>query len=1498
MDLNLASTMLKKPESTGSGYPDTYMSDPSQLTPKKVGFTAPDGTFYRWNKPTPPTQDDINAIVAFHNNRLAEKKKKAEANTYSGYPDTYMNPRDLNGRPKTMWENLNDQLEQAVEQGQKQQRDEAIKAQKKREAKRFGPNLELNAYMQSLGATPEEAQKRIAKSNAEADWKAPIAEGIRQRSKTIRSLSPTGNINEAVKKLTVNQLQEDLGDYSKWVSDEIKPVTSVADFVYTHLPTTMINNYLAKSVSNAARPMQQSVHDWAASHGIPVPSVPTEQQVDESLNSPIHNLVHSTLTLPADIGTDLAILGFSSDATPGQRLGALANVIGKTVAPEIVAEGFPAIRAFLKSDRTIQGTKIYRALEDTLKSGIREDEIISSLRNSPHLGEFDGKPNYTPKSLTGRPSIPEIQGRLEAETQRIAQRNAAEAGVTDVGSMTKNEFQTQNWRKVTQAGIDEADGILKTIGKKHPAYQSIKNVRGQLVNSLKTGERLPDIMDRVGQIYDDLTAQSKPLGVNVNFEPNQPVGIRKYGGVHGAAQKLADLQTQLINIEKNSVKTPMTIEDFAPNRMAAGSNTFVELPDGSVYAPKGEIYVAPVEDVIKTQRELLDKLNKGEEIPVRNGNGDIDTFKYNPHLPETTKNLDRIRSEIKSINKDITDFGKSETRTRLSETPGETNAIQKPPTNESMLRQEGSQMGLRPMAEGNTTRESGPTFNQEGKASKKSKNEIDAYEGLVASSNDASNALRHEIGLGPVEETPARTRALPSAPYEQTLKKARSIVDKVSRRLKIATPSEAEVLQFRDAEIHYKNEYNRLTQEINDNLDAGKDVTDLTEYRDEVRKNIDHLTQANKYMGTEQSRAFSARNRAKFEDYTPAGLYSDWQASAGRKLTPEEAKLADTIGKEASDYESKIIQKQKEVLKEQAEDLLPKKRNQTIEEIQKRRGTSLENISKKWTEGGNNVIMNDPFLVQSAAELAKRLGKIAPDVLELIRTFVDEGATRLEDVVGKVRETLAKKNILLSDDDIHRIIAGEYEKKKVTLSDTAETMKDIRKEASTTKAVQESRLIKKINKLQESIETGKFTSRPRTEAAKELESLQIKYLSKKAQADEIRAGLNSERQLKDMAGFAKGWKTFTDLSRTLKASFDLSAMLNQGAFLLPGRPIRSAGAFVDMIKALRSPEAARDLMSKIKLNPYYDKAVAAGLDLKMGSEFFTSKLLDNLPGFSHSERAYNAYLHKLRMDVFADIVKSQERPWFKRFGMDKELTLEELRQTAEYVNTVTGIGTGKFAGALKNLNEKSGIFFAPGYKVSRYKTAFGSPLWNSIIKGNPKLALQIFKDYTATAATIYGTLAIAKSFGYEVELDPRSSSFGKIRQGDVEVDPFGGLLKPLRTVIQIAMGRKSSIGAVSKYPAGVYGTELESMLSPALGAIIKPTVSTISGTEFYNDSYDLKTAEGWKNFALDWLPMNIKSQKEISDSKTRLTPEQQALLRIGAVFGANVNVKDKKENPR
>lgn len=77
---------------------------------------------------------------------------------------------------------------------------------------------------------------------------------------------------------------------------------------------------------------------------------------------------------------------------------------------------------------------------------------------------------------------------------------------------------------------------------------------------------------------------------------------------------------------------------------------------------------------------------------------------------------------------------------------------------------------------------------------------------------------------------------------------------------------------------------------------------------------------------------------------------------------------------------------------------------------------------------------------------AKELIAIAPEVGKLVKNLVEQGVTKLEDIVNEVHGYLKDEIKDISKKDVHDIIAGEYNNKK-TKSDLAKTLFDLKSEA-------------------------------------------------------------------------------------------------------------------------------------------------------------------------------------------------------------------------------------------------------------------------------------------------------------------------------------------------------------------------------------------------------------------------------------------------------------------
>lgn len=255
--------------------------------------------------------------------------------------------------------------------------------------------------------------------------------------------------------------------------------------------------------------------------------------------------------------------------------------------------------------------------------------------------------------------------------------------------------------------------------------------------------------------------------------------------------------------------------------------------------------------------------------------------------------------------------------------------------------------------------------------------------------------------------------------------------------------------------------------------------------------------------------------------------------------------------------------------------------------------------------------------------------------------------------------------------------------------------------------------------------------------------------------------------------------------RTAVASVDMSAPLRQGLILTVAHPVKASSAFGNMLRAYFSPKHFDRVKQEILTRPTADTHNEAGLYISMkqgGSmagreEAFMSRLLHKVPGVKASERAYSTYLDKLRADVF-----DQSLAAFK--GGGQEVTPQLLKSLATYINHATGRGSlGALETSAPLLNT---VFFSPRFMASRLQF-FNPQFWAKL---DPVVRKQAVGDLANLAGAGIGLLSIAKLGGADVQMDPRSSDFGKIRIGRVRLDPWGGFQQWLRFFAQMATGER------------------------------------------------------------------------------------------------------------
>jgi hypothetical protein len=319
--------------------------------------------------------------------------------------------------------------------------------------------------------------------------------------------------------------------------------------------------------------------------------------------------------------------------------------------------------------------------------------------------------------------------------------------------------------------------------------------------------------------------------------------------------------------------------------------------------------------------------------------------------------------------------------------------------------------------------------------------------------------------------------------------------------------------------------------------------------------------------------------------------------------------------------------------------------------------------------------------------------------------------------------------------------------------------------------------------------------------------------------------------------------------KSIRASTDISAPGRQGWILTLTNPKGAPGAFADQMQALASPKAAaivqRDILDRSNL-PLYKRAnlfIAPfdGHGSAAGEELFRGHSLggwDKGNFLNASDRAYAAYLNRVRVDSMDNFIK-----WVGKDANDPSLKL-----LGNYVNVSAGRGTIlDVASAARLLNN---AFFSPRYVASRLEYLIGMPMWDPRFgwKGTGKARLIIAKEYAKFVGAMGSVLALAKASGAEVNTDPTSTDYLKIKIGDTRIDMLAGLQQFMVIGSRLGLGKVTDSKGNSykiedaKYGQAQTGELLQRFFRSKSHPVIGTAWSLRDGKDYVGQPYDAKQA--------------------------------------------------------
>lgn len=377
-----------------------------------------------------------------------------------------------------------------------------------------------------------------------------------------------------------------------------------------------------------------------------------------------------------------------------------------------------------------------------------------------------------------------------------------------------------------------------------------------------------------------------------------------------------------------------------------------------------------------------------------------------------------------------------------------------------------------------------------------------------------------------------------------------------------------------------------------------------------------------------------------------------------------------------------------------------------------------------------------------------------------------------------------------------------------------------------------------------------------------------------------------------------------NVPRALMASFDLSAPMRQGVFLIGTKEFWTNWG--TMFKTFGSEKTYQAVLDEIKNRPTYKMMKQAGLSLTDTGHFlanreeqFQSPLAEKIPIIGHgvrmSDRAYSAFLTKLRADTFDSLVRDYQSAGVSLAGKDGAARIKSM---ARYINNATGRGNlpRQLETAAPQLNA---IFFSPKLMASRVQMLYPGFYMNL----DPIVRRRALKNLMAFGAIGMTVLALAKWGGADVDPDPRHPDGWKIKTGDTRREIFGGwtpfvrLGATLLTITtQLASGYTvNDKGHFVKKHKGL--TTYHKVDAPdSIGRFLRNKLSPISSlvVDFYKGKDSVGNKFTWtKSIENRMIPMVIQDIADIIHDQKGVTPRTVETT-AESTFGVGVQTYKKK----
>jgi hypothetical protein len=356
-----------------------------------------------------------------------------------------------------------------------------------------------------------------------------------------------------------------------------------------------------------------------------------------------------------------------------------------------------------------------------------------------------------------------------------------------------------------------------------------------------------------------------------------------------------------------------------------------------------------------------------------------------------------------------------------------------------------------------------------------------------------------------------------------------------------------------------------------------------------------------------------------------------------------------------------------------------------------------------------------------------------------------------------------------------------------------------------------------------------------------------------------------------LTAIPKAIKGIADLSKSVGASLDDSFFGRQGLKAAITNPKQWAHEFVasfgNIAKSLGGKDVDKATHAFLMADPMYKQALKDGLKIIGSKDVFPTSLPEKIPilgrAFKASESAYASASDLMRFSIYKQQMKRAAE-----LGVDLS-GKNESRSIAKFVNSLTG------GGDLGSLEKVGGIanvaFYSLRFLKSNVDTLLLHPVGIGVGGVGSYAQKQAAKSLIKIVSVLGGVLATANALQPgSVDLDPRSTDFGKIRVGDTRFDISGGMGSLITLAARILptygpnglgeYSKSSTTGKVTQLGTGKFGSQtafdaaisfFDNKLSPMAGVasdILKQKDHNGNKPTIAGEAGNLVTPLGVKNF--------------------------------------------------